>query len=262
MKKILNKFTLIDLLIIILVIGAIVFAFIHITTDDSSDLQKTAFDASTVNKIPDTYSNYYKDGYIVKTTVEGFNASTGEEISTNGTVKWLLDNTGAEVGVLFEDENNSTHLAGLYKNIPYADIYINTISLETDGSKYSDLVEFTINPKKITSLNDLIKDIPKDTDYELSTTVTLDSVDYVKLQEISNKLSEHGKRLSIGTSKTNFENQISIIKGTQSNIKDGDSVLGNINGITDDITIRVYNCSDEQLKSIEKNFDVKNVKNF
>ena len=57
------KFTLIDYLIIILVICAVIFAFIHITTDDSSDIKKTAFDASTMNKLPETYLNYYKDGY-------------------------------------------------------------------------------------------------------------------------------------------------------------------------------------------------------
>ena len=37
------KFTLIDYLIIILVICAIAFAFIHITTDDSSNIKKTAW---------------------------------------------------------------------------------------------------------------------------------------------------------------------------------------------------------------------------
>ena len=67
------KFTIIDYIIIILVICAIVFAFIHITTDDSSDLQKTAFDESTISKIPDTYLKYYKDGLIVNATLEGYN---------------------------------------------------------------------------------------------------------------------------------------------------------------------------------------------
>lgn len=83
------KFTLIDYLIIILVICAIAFAFIHITTDDSSNIKKTAFDASTINKIPDTYSNYYKDGFIVKANVDGFNATNNEKTTLNGTVKWI-----------------------------------------------------------------------------------------------------------------------------------------------------------------------------
>ena len=116
-----EKFTLIDYLIIILVICAIAFAFIHIATDDSSNIQKTAFDASTINKIPDTYSNYYKDGYIVKAVVEGFNATIGEEATVNGTLKWIGDNGGSDVKLLIEDENTS-HLAGLYKSVPEADI--------------------------------------------------------------------------------------------------------------------------------------------
>ena len=36
MKDILKKFSLVDYIIIILVICAVVFAFIHITSDDSS----------------------------------------------------------------------------------------------------------------------------------------------------------------------------------------------------------------------------------
>ena len=151
-----EKFTLIDYLIIILVICAIAFAFIHITTDDSSSIEKTAFDASTINKIPDTYSNYYKDGYIVKAVVDGFNASTGEEVSVNGTVKWIGDDGGTDVKLLIEDKNTS-YLAGLYRNVPEADIYIDKISLETDGSKYDNLVEIKANPEKYPQLMILTK---------------------------------------------------------------------------------------------------------
>ena len=53
------KFTVIDYIIIILVIVAIVFAFMHITSDDSVKTEKIAFDESTINKIPDTYLKYY-----------------------------------------------------------------------------------------------------------------------------------------------------------------------------------------------------------
>ena len=260
MKKILKRFSLIDYIIIILVICAVIFAFIHITTDDSTDLQKTAFDASTINKIGDTYSNYYKDGYIVKTTVDGFNASTGEEITLNGTVKWIWDYGGTNVGILI-DSDNSTYLAGLYKTVPQADIYINTISLENDGSKYDNLVEVTIKPKKITSLSELT-DIPKNTDYELSTVVSLDSIDSVKIQDMTNKLKEHGKRSSITTSDNGQGDQLTLSKSTKQNIDDADSILGNINGVTDNIVIRIYNCSDDQLNSIKDNFEVVNIRNF
>ena len=145
------KFTLIDYIIIILVICAIAFAFIHITTDDSSDLQKTAFDESTINKIPDTYSKYYKDGYIVKAVVEGFNSTTGNKTTLNGTVVWVDDNSGNGVKLLI-DSNNETYLAGLYKSVPNADIYIDNIILESNGENIKTYVKSRSNPKKLLPL--------------------------------------------------------------------------------------------------------------
>ena len=254
-----KKFTIIDYIIIILIICAIAFAFIHISTDDSSDIQKTAFDASTINKIPDTYSDYYKNGNIVKATVVGLNSSNNKEVTLNGTVTWIGDDGGSDVSILI-DSDNGTYLAGLYKNVPNADIYIDTISLESDGSKYDNLVEFKISPEKITSLNDLCKNLT-DCDCDITTTVTVDSVDTIKLQEIANKFSSNDKRLSIKAS-TSSDSQIIITKATVKDINTGSSILGNINGVTDQITIRVYNCSDNQLETIKNNYDVTNIKNF
>lgn len=254
-----KKFTIIDYIIIILIICAIAFAFIHISTDDSSDIQKTAFDASTINKMPDTYSDYYKNGNIVKATVVGLNSSNNKEVTLNGTVTWIGDDGGSDVSILI-DSDNGTYLAGLYKNVPNADIYIDTISLESDGSKYDNLVEFKISPEKINSLNDLCKNLT-DCDCDITTTVTVDSVDTIKLQEIANKLNSNDKRLSIKAS-TSPDNQIIITKATVKDINTGSSILGNINGVTDQITIRVYNCSDNQLETIKNNYDVTNIKNF
>ncbi|WP_405270415.1 adhesin [Methanobrevibacter sp.] len=254
-----KKFTIIDYLIILLVICAIAFAFIHIASDDSSSIQKTAFDASTINKIPSTYSDYYKDGYVVKATVDGYNSSTGEEITLDGIVKWVDDDNGRNVKVLIDSDK--TYLAGLYKDVPNADIYINTISLESDGSKYDNLVEFTIIPQKITSLNDLCENLT-DCDCEISTTISLDSLDASKLQEISNKINSQDKRLSIKSSDSSQNNQIELNKATIQNINDASPILGNINGITDEITIRVYNCSDSQLEHIKSNYDIANIRNF
>lgn len=255
-----EKFTLIDYIIIILVICAIAFAFIHITTDDSSNIQKTAFDASTINKIPDTYSNYYKDGYIVKATVDGFNASTGEEVSLNGTVKWIGDNEGSNVKVLIED-NGTSYLAGLYKSVPEADIYIDKLSLETDGSKYDNLVEIKAKPEKISSINDLNKNL-SNSEFEISTMISLDSVDLIKIQEIINKINSQDKRASIKTPLSGMGNQLLLEKATGQNLNDADSIFGNINGITDEITIRIYNCSDSQLNQIKDNYDVINIRKF
>lgn len=255
-----KKFTIVDYIIIIIVIVAILFAFIHITSDDTSNIQKTAYDISTINKISENYLTYYKNGNIVKTTINGYNASNGEEISLNGTIRWIGDNGGSDVSIIVE-ANNQSYLVGLYKNIPNADIYIDAITLESDGSVYKNLTEFKINPKKITSLKDLTSGISKNTDYEITTNIASESVDSVKIQEITNKQNEHGKRLGIKYSK-NLNNQLIIEKANNQNIIDGDSVLGNFNGITDEITIRVYNCSDDQLNSIKNNYDIVNIRNF
>lgn len=256
MKK---KFTVIDYLIIILVICAVVFAFIHITTDDSSDLQKTAFDESTINKIPDTYFKYYKDGFIVKATVDGFNASNGNRTTLNGTVVWEEDNGGNGVRLLI-DSDNKTYLVGLYRTVPDADIYIDHISLESNGEKYRNLYEIKAEPEKIATLNDLTNKLPKDANYEISTTLSLDSVSAKDMQEISNKISAHSKRSSIKTS--DYDNELTIKKATKENLEDADSTLGNINAITDRITIRIYDGTDSQVNEIGKNFDVINIRKF
>ena len=255
------KFTLIDYIIIILVVCAIAFAFIHITTDDSSDLKKTAFDESTVNKIPDTYLKYYKDGFIVKANVEGFNSSNGNKTTLNGTVVWEDDNGGNGVRLLI-DSNNETYLAGLYRNVPNADIYIDHISLESNGEKYKNLCEIKANPMEISSLKDFTSKISADADYEITTGVSVDSMNTKDAQKISNQLSNNGKRESIKASNNDNDDYIFIKKATKENLNDADAILGNINGLTDDITIRVYDCSDSQIKEISKNFDVTNIRKF
>lgn len=255
------KFTLIDYIIIILVIFAVVFAFIHITTDDSSDLQKTAFDESTVNKIPDTYLKYYKDGYIVKATVEGYNSTTGNKTTLNGTVIWEEDNGGNGVKLLL-DSNNQTYLVGLYRTVANADVYIDHISLESNGEKYKNLCEIRVKPVEINAIKDMTDKIPKDANYELSTSVSLDSLSAQDAQKILNLISNHSKRESIKTTNNDKNNQLIIKKADAENLKDVDSVLGNSHGITDRIIIRIYDCTDSQINEISKNFDVINIRKF
>ena len=253
MKK---RFTIIDYLIILLIICAVAFAFIHITSDNSTNIQKTAFDSSTMNKLPETYLNYYKDGLIVKATVNGFNSSTGEEVTLNGTVKWVDE--GSSVKVLLETDNG-TYLCGLYKNVANADIYIKTISIETDGSVYPNLCEIKVKPMNITSLNDLNKNLSGN--YEISTSVSLDSIDTTKIQEIENKILSKDKRSSIKATNELLGEMI-ISKATGDNLNDANPILGPFNGITEDITIRIYNCSDKELNNVKNNYEVTNIRNF
>ena len=253
-----KKFTIIDYIIIILVICAVAFAFIHITSDNSSNVQKTAFDASTMNKLPETYLNYYKDGHIVKTTVTGSNSTNGEKVTMNGTVKWVDEGTAVKVLI---ESNNRTYLAGLYKNVPNADIYIDTISIESDGSVYENLTEFTINPENITSLSDLNKNLTND-NWEVSTTITVDSFNPIQIKEIENALEAGNGRLAIKTTNSELTNQIVLTKADAQNIEVGNSILGSINGLTEEIILRVYNCSDSDLNNIKNSYEVTNIRTF
>ena len=213
-----------------------------------------------MNKIPDTYSKYYKDGFIVNSTVEGFNSSTGNRTTISGNVIWVDNDGGSDVKIIIENENG-TFLTGLYRYNPDADIYIDHISLESNGEKYKNLTEITVKPKKITSLKDLTSGIEKDTDYEISTKISLDSLNSNQIQEIFNILKEHGKRVSIKKG-GEMEYQLVIAKATEDNINDADSVLGNINGVSDDITFRIFNSTDSQVNSIKNHFDVVKTRNF
>ena len=258
MKK---RFTLVDYAIIILVICAIVFAFIHITKDDDTHSEVTSYDSSTLNKIAEKYLGYYRQGYIVNTTVHGYNATNGEPVTLYGTIKWLDDERGSNVKILVNC-NGTNYLVGLYNQIPNADVYINTITLEVNGDKYPNLVEIKVKPKNITSINDLISHIPVNTSYEISTTITMDSLDGNKIQEIANFLFQNNGRISVKGSNSGTTNQIIIVKGTNNELTQINSILGNFSGITNEITIRIYNCSDNDISNIQNNFDVINIQKF
>ena len=163
-------------------------------------------------------------------------------------------------GFLIES-NNSTYLAGLYKSVPEADIYIDKISLETDGSTYPNLVEIKANPENITSINDLNKNI-SNCDFEMSTTISLNQFDIVKLQEIQNIINSNDKRVAIKAPNVGVCNSLILENANKETLDISDSVLGNINGLSEEITIRVYNCSDSQLEQIKSSYDVANIRTF
>ncbi len=259
MKK--GKFTIIDYIIIIAVICAVAFAFIHITSDDSDNIKTSSYDSSTMNKIVENYLKLYQEGDVVETTVSGYNASNGQKVELHGEITWIDDDKGSNVKVLI-DSNGKQYLAGLYKDIRYADIYIDTISLETNGKKYNNLTELTLKPENITSLNDLISGIGNNTNYEISTTVSADELSSINYQEISNELQLQHKRLSIKGSNTGLFNQISITKATSDEIHLANGIVGDVSGTTSQITIRIYNCTSDDLKTIENNYNVTNVKTF
>ena len=260
MIKMKMKLNIIDYIIIVLVICGVVFAFIHITSDDDSVNESTSYDASTLNKVTDKYLNYYKDGYIVNTKVTGYNASNGQPVTVSGTILWM-DDEGSSVKALI-NTTDGTCLVGPYKQAHNTDVYIESMTLEINGEKYSNLTEVKLQPKNITSVNDLISGISNDTDYEISGTVSLDELETTKFQEINNTLSEKGDRVSIKGSNAGLVNQISIVKATSDEITLIDPMIGDFNGITGEITIRIYNCDDNDINTIKQNYNVTNIQKF
>ena len=258
MKK---RFTLVDYAIIILVICAIVFAFIHVTSNDDTVNEKTSYDSSTLNKIAEKYLTYYRQGYIVNTTVHGYNSTDGKPVTLSGNIKWLDDDRGSNVKALV-NSNGNDYIVGLYNHVPNADVYINSMTLEMNGEKYKNLTEIKINPKNITSINDLISGISNDTDYEITTIVTTDSVESMQIQEISNILFEKDGRISIKGSNSGLTNQIIIVRATGSELSGVNNILSNFSGITNEITIRIYNCSDNDIDNIKNNYNVTNIQKF
>ncbi len=258
MKK---RFTLVDYAIIILVICAIAFAFIHISNDDKSVNEVTSYDSSTLNKVGEKYLGYYRQGYIVNTTIHGYNSTNGEPVTLHGNIKWLDDERGSYVKALVTC-NGTDYIAGLYNQVPNAEVYIDTMTLEMNGDKYPNLVEIKAKPKNITSLNDLITGIPNNAEYELSTTITLNSLESSKLQEITNALYQNNGRISIKGSNSGLTDQITIVRGTNSELTQMNQILGNFSGITNEITIRIYNCSDNDINTIQNNFNVTNIQKY
>lgn len=260
MIKMKMKLNIIDYIIIVLVVCGIAFAFVHITSNDDTVSESTSYDASTLSKITDKYLTYYKDGYIVNTTVTGYNASNGEPVTLSGTVLWM-DDDKSNVKALV-NTTDGTHIVGLYNQIHNADVYIESMTLEINGDKYSNLTEVKIQPENVTSLSDLVSGISNDTDYEISGTISFGEIGTTKFQEMNNLLSEKANRTSIKGSNSGLVNQISLIKATNNEITLADSVIGDFNGVTNEIVIRIYNCDDDDINTIKQNYNVTNIQKF
>ena len=151
---------------------------------------------------------------------------------------------------------------GLYNQVPNADIYIKSMTLEVNGDKYSNLTEIKTTPKNITSVNDLVSGISNNTTYEITTTVSIHSLESSKLQEITNILFKNDERISFKGSNSGLTDQINIVRATNDEITQVTPILGNFNGITNEITIRIYNCSDYDIDNIKNNYNVTNIQKF
>ena len=252
--KFLNKLTIIDLLIIICIIGAVGFAIFHMADDDSSNASATSFDISTKNKILENYLNLYQEGNKVSSTVVGTDSSTGEKVEQKGNVLWLGETEKEKTNILL-DVNGKKVLAGFYKDTPNADIYIDQVSLETNGDSYSNITDFQIAPKEINSINDLVSGIPKESKYEISTTLALENFDAMKYQKLLNGLNNNKKPCIILNSEGNT---LEINRANKTDLDIANDILKDFNGQTSQIQIRIYGSSKDDSKAIESSYNVLN----
>jgi len=243
------------------IIVAVAFAFIHTGGDEGGGAQSVSFDSSTLNKFAENYLNFYQEGKIVKTHVEGYNATTGKHQTLSGTVIWVDDEKGSNVKVLIDvDGDSSPVLATLYKDIRDSDFYIESITLETSGEKYKNVTEIEVSPQNISTLNELTSKIGNNINYTISTTIAIDGKDSKTFQDVSNELFLNGRKQSIKPVSDSVYDQIALIMAGKNELSIASNIFGTINGKTDVITIRLYNSSPEEIKSIEKEFHVINVK--
>ena len=238
MKKpgFLNKITIIDILIIICIIGAAGFAIYHMADDDSSNASATSFDYSTNSKILETYLDYCKNGNVVTSTIVGTDAKTGEKVELNGKVLWLGESENEKINVLL-DNNGKPLLAGFYKDVPNADLFIDSISLESNGDTYKNVKDISVAPKEIGNINDLISEMPNGSQCEISTSIAIDNLDGVKYQKLLNALYDNKKPCIVMNAETNV---LEINRANKTDLKTASEILGDFNGQTSQIRIRTY----------------------
>ena len=258
LKEILKRFTWVDVIIILCVVGAIVFAFTQIGGNEEKT-QAISFDSSTMNKFSEKYLSFYREGKLVKSHVGGYNSSSGEYQELYGRIVWVDDLKGSNVKVLI-DVDGQLVLAGLYKDVENADIYIEYITLETDGEKYNNVVEIQIKPENITNLNDITKNIPKETNYTIYTTIATDIKNSQILQNLANVLQLNGNRESIKPVSGSIPDQITINWAQKKELDLASEVLGTINGQTGIITIRIYDTVESDIQAIKNSYDVINIR--
>lgn len=261
LKKILKRFTLIDILIIIIIIGTVLFALMY-TGGDENKSESVSFDSSTLNKLAEKYLSFYQEGKIVKTNVRGYNSTNGEYQELYGTVIWIDDNKGSDMEVLIDIDGDSDAkpiLARLYKDGKDADLYIKHITLETDGSKYENVTEIKINPQNISNLDELTNNIEDNVNYTISSEISIDEKDSKLFQQLANELFLNGRKKSMKPINDNTYDQIVLNMANKSEINTTSEILGNINGKSGIITIRIYNSTSEDIQTIENLFDVINI---
>ena len=250
--KFLNKLTIIDILIIIFIIGAVGFAIYHMADDNSSNASAISYDISTENKIIEGYTTYYQKGNKITANLVGTKSNTGEKVKLSGPVLWAGEIEKESPNILMENDGKRI-LAGFYKDSPNVDVYIDQLSLETDGDKYGNITDFSASPKKIKRFNDLVSKIPNGTEYEISTSLAIDNLDSIKYQQLINALNKNKKPCMVLEGKNNV---IKINRANKEDLEIADNVIEEFDGQTSEIQIRIYNCSNDDSIDIQSAYNV------
>ena len=253
-----NKITIIDILIIICIIGAVGFAIYHMVDDDTTKPTATSFDTSTRNKILETYLDHYERGKIVTSNIVGTKTDINGTVEMNGTVLWIGESEDEKTNILI-DSNGKEVLAGFYKDSPNADIFIDEISIETSGESYANVSDIQIAPMEISKLSDLMSKIPNGTKCEISTTVAIDNLDsttFTKYQKLLNALNNNRKPCITLKDRTSL---LDINRANKTDLNKADQILGDFTGQSSAIQLRIYNSTLKDIASIKSDYNVKNV---
>lgn len=250
MKK-LGRFTIIDIAIVLLLISGLLYGFLK-TSDFESNIQKFTFDASEMSKVYQKYNELYGQGKIINSKITGYNSLTRKREEIYGRVLWL-----GNTDVLLNSDGKKILVSG-YQN-KYADYYMESITLEVTGTE-KNAVDVVFEPLNIRKMSDLLIDIPEIKDYKITTKITIKNKDVVAFQQLSNELYNKEKHVSIIINVP--YDRIEISQATDKEIKIADRILGEIDGQTEFITIRIYNADDEIIEKIKNKYRVNKVIDF
>lgn len=252
-----KKLNGIDILIIVAIILIAIVGIFHISPH-SNDSETISFDTATIDKATPKYLEYYNEGEIVKTTIDGINASTGNKTVVEGNIIWSDENTNDKYIKMLIDSNGKKILVGTYKSAPNADVYIDQMKISVDGKKYNNITEVKLAPISVSNFNDLIKGLDKYDNLEITTSIACQGMDNIANQKISNELYDKTKRPSIRF--PNADQSIIVTKAKVEDLEIANKNCPELNGQSDYITIRIYNCSDKELNDIKSNYKVINIK--
>lgn len=247
-----GKLTVIDVAIILFLASLVLYGFLK-TSDIDSNIQTFTFDSSEMTKVQIKYNDLYSKGKIINSKINGYNSLTQKRGVINGEVLWVGTING-RVEVLMNVSGKKI-LAGEYQD-KFADYYIDSITLEATGTRNA--TDIIIEPIKIQRMSDLLLDIPSR--YEMTTNIPISNVDVSRFQELSRELYSREKHVSITLDIQN--GRIEILQATPEAIKISDEVLGDLDGQTDFITIRVYNADSNVLEKIKSRYKIIKVINL